>query len=166
LSDVISNKGDDLMPASAEIAKPFVKATQEILSIMAGLEATCGAPYVKQGTTATGDVSAIVGVTGDMRGSIAVSFSKEAAKALTEGMLGDAIEDIEQDTQDAVGEMTNMVSGHARAGLAEIGITVQGSTPTVIMGDRHQIRHISESPVVAIPFSTQYGAFVVEFCMS
>jgi len=160
------NKGDDPMPTGTEIAKPFIKATQEILSMMAGLEVTFGAPYVKKCATATGDVSAIVGVTGDMRGSIAVSFSKEAAKALAEGMLGDAIEDLAQDTQDAVGEVTNMISGQARAGLVEIGITVQGSTPTVIMGDGHQIRHISESPVVAIPFSTQYGAFTVEFCMS
>jgi len=154
------------MPASTEIAKPFIKATQEILNMMAGLEATCGPPYVKKGDAATGDVSAIVGVTGDMRGSIAVSFSREAAQALAEGMLGEAIEDPAQDIQDAVGEVTNMVSGQARAGLAEIGVSVQGSTPTVIMGDGHQIRHISDSPVVAIPFSTPCGVFVVEFCMS
>jgi chemotaxis protein CheX len=154
------------MVASTEIAKPFIKATRDILSMMAGMEATFGAPYVKKGDAAKGDVSAIVGVTGDMRGSIAVSFSKDAARALVEGMLGDAIEDLAHDTQDAVGEVMNMISGQARAGLVEIGITVQGSTPTVIMGDGHQIRHISESPVMVIPFSTQHGDFTVEFCLS
>ena len=58
-------------------------------------------------------------------------------------MLGDDIQDIIQDVQDAVGEITNMVSGQARAGLAEQGLTFSGSTPSVIMGDNHTIAHIS-----------------------
>ncbi len=154
------------MPANVEIARPFVKATLEILSTMAGITATAEAPYVKKGETATGDVSAIIGVTGDRTGSIAVSFTRPCAIALVKGMLGDDIEDILKDTQDAVGEVTNMVSGQARAGLATMGITLNGSTPTVIMGDNHLIRHISASPVIAIPFDTPHGKFTVEFCFS
>lgn len=154
------------MPAATQIAKPFIKATQDILSMMAGMEVTVGPPYVKKNDAATGNISAIVGVTGDMRGSIAVSFSNGSAQALAKGMLGDAIEDLEQDTQDAVGEVVNMISGQARAGLVEIGITVQGSTPTIITGDSHSIHHVSESPVVVIPFSTLHGEFTVEFCLA
>lgn len=153
------------MASSVDIARPFVKATIEILSTMAGLTATAGTPYVKKNLVAKGDVSAIVGVTGDQKGSIAVSFTRSCAIALVKGMLGDDIEDVLQDTQDAVGEVTNMVSGQARAGLVEMGITLMGSTPTVIVGDGHIIRHISSSPVIAIPFTTPYGGFTVEFCM-
>ena len=153
------------MAANTEIAKPFITATRKILTMMAGLEVTYGAPYVKKDDMALGDVSAIVGVTGDLRGSIAVSFSSGASQALVEGMLGDAIEDLAQDTQDAVGELVNIISGNARAELADIGISVQGSTPTVITGKDHRIRHISKTPVVVIPFSTQHGDFTVEFCM-
>lgn len=146
------------------IAKPFVRATCDILLTMAGIEAKAGTPYVKKTNVAKGDVSAIVGVTGDMNGSISVSFSRPCAVALVKGMLGDDIQDVLQDTQDAVGEVTNMVSGQARAALVEKGITLQGSTPTVIVGDGHLIRHFSTSPVVAIPFSTESGDFTVEFC--
>ena len=152
------------MVSSVEIARPFVKATIEILATMAGITAIAGTPYVKKGLVAKGDVSAIVGVTGDQTGSIAVSFTRPCAIALVKGMLGDDIEDVLQDTQDAVGEVTNMVSGQARAGLTEIGITLMGSTPTVIVGDGHTIRHISSSPVIAIPFKTPAGEFTVEFC--
>ena len=150
--------------SGVEIARPFVKATVEILGTMAGITATAGAPYVKKTHVAKGDVSAIVGVTGDRVGTIAVSFTKACAIALVKGMLGDDIQDILQDTQDAVGEVTNMVSGQARAGLTEMGLTLQGSTPTVIVGTSHSIRHISAGPVIAIPFTSAAGNFTVEFC--
>ena len=146
------------------IARPFIRATVAILSTMAGLEATAGAPFVKKNNEAKGDVSAIVGVTGDKTGTIALSFTRPCALALIKGMLGDDIADILQDTQDAVGEVTNMVSGQARAALADMGLTLQGSTPTVIVGEGHMIRHISSNPVVAIPFTTKHGEFTVEFC--
>ena len=75
------------------------------------------------------------------------------------------LQDLLQDVQDAVGEITNMVSGQARAGLAEMGITLQGSTPTVVLGEKHIIRHTANAPITVIPFSTNAGDFTVEFCL-
>ncbi len=152
------------MPSGVEIAKPFIKATVDILDTMAGLKATPGTPYVKKNNIAKGDVSALVGVSGDRTGTIAVSFTKPCAIALLRGMLGDDIQDLLSDLQDAVGEIANMISGQARAGMVELGLTLQGSTPTVIVGDNHMLRHISSSPVMAIPFSSAAGEFTVEFC--
>lgn len=151
------------MPNGVEIAKPFVQATIHVLSCMAGLTPTPGAPYVKKNSVAQGDVSAIVGITGDKAGSISVTFSKACAIALVRGMLGEDIQDILQDTKDAVGEITNMISGQARGGLSEMGMNFQGSTPSVIMGDNHTLSHITKGPVVAIPFQTEHGEFTLEF---
>ena len=152
------------MLTNAEIARPFVKATLEILTVMANLQASAGKPYVKQDNIARGDVSAIVGLTGDKIGSMSISFSRSCAIALVRGLLGDGIQDVLQDAQDAVGEMANMVSGQARAGLRDMGIALKGSLPKVIVGNGHIIRHISSSPVVAIPFACEAGEFTVEFC--
>jgi len=150
--------------AGVEVAKPFIKATISVLSTMAMIQPKPGKPYVKKDDTATGDVSAVIGFTGDRNGSISVSFSRKCAVAMVKNMLGDDIEDIIHDTKDAVGEVTNMISGQARAGLSEMGINIQGSTPTVIMGDNHSISHITKAPIMAIPFSTDDGEFTVEFC--
>jgi len=79
-------------------------------------------------------------------------------------MLGDAIEDILQDVQDAMGEITNMISGQARVGLVDMGLKLQGSTPSVIMGDNHTIAHMSSALAIAIPFSCEAGTFTLEFC--
>lgn len=155
---------DQHAPSNIEVASPFIKATLVILSTMAGITATVGKPYVKKTKIAHGDVSAIVGVTGDKRGSIAVSFSKACAIAIVRGMLGEDIQDILHDVQDAVGEITNMISGQARAGLSEMGISLQGSTPTVVLGENHIISHTAHAQIIAIPFSTNAGNFAVEFC--
>lgn len=151
------------MASDAEIAKPFIKATVNILSTMAMIEPKPGKPFVKKDSVAHGDVSAVIGITGAKKGSISVSFQKKCAIAVVKAMLGDDIEDIIQDAQDTVGEIANMISGQARAGLAEIGMTFQGSTPTVIMGDNHSIAHISKNPIISIPFTTESGQFFVEF---
>jgi chemotaxis protein CheX len=150
--------------SGVEIAKPFIKATVNVLTTMAMIEPKPGKPYVKKDNTAQGDVSAVIGFTGDKNGSISVSFSKKCAVALVKAMLGDDVQDLVQDAKDAVGEITNMISGQARVGLQQIGLTFQGSTPSVIMGDGHTITHMTKTPVMAIPFSTPAGNFTVEFC--
>lgn len=145
-------------------AKPFIKATKEILMAMANFEVTAGAPYVKTDRLARGDVSAVIGITGEKNGTFSISFDRATAIHLVQRMLGDAIEDILSDVQDAVGEISNMISGQARVGLAEMGIKLQGSTPSVVMGDNHTIAHMTSSLVMAIPFTCEAGAFTLEFC--
>lgn len=147
------------------LAKPFVQATINVLSSMAGLSTTPGTPYVKTTDQADGDVSAIVGITDARNGAMALSFSQSCAIALVKGMLGDAIENILADTRDAVGEITNMISGQARASLqSEMGIRLQGSTPSIVFGTKHTLAFPGEAPIIAIPFSTEYGDFTLELC--
>ena len=146
------------------LAKPFVQATINVLSSMTGLSPVPGKPYVKKTDKAQGDVSGIVGITGCKSGAVALSFSQSCAIALVKGMLGDAIEDIIADTRDAVGEITNMISGQARATLSEMGLPLQGSTPSIVFGANHSLSFPGQVTTVAIPFETDYGAFTLEFC--
>lgn len=149
---------------NVELAKPFIKAAVDVLSMMAMISPKPGKPYVKKSKTAVGDVTGLVGITGDMNGTISISFTKNCAVTIVKNMLGDDIQDILQDVQDAVGEITNMVSGQARAGLAEQGLVFSGATPSVIMGDNHTITHIATTPIMAIPFTSEAGEFTIEFC--
>ncbi len=146
-----------------EYAKPFIKAVTDVLSMMAMITPKAGKPYVKKGNTANGDVTGLVGITGELNGSISITFTKSCAVAIVKNMLGDELQDVVQDVRDAVGEITNMISGQARAGLSEQGLNFSGATPSVIMGDNHTIAHVASTPVMAIPFSSEVGDFTVEF---
>lgn len=149
---------------SINLAKPFIDATKNVLSTFSKIQPVAGKPYRKTDHTACGDVSGIIGVTGEKNGSISITFSKKCAITIVKNMLGNDIEDILQDVQDAVGEISNVISGQARIGLAEMGINLQGSTPTVILGDGHTIKHVASGPILAIPFTSNAGDFTVEFC--
>jgi chemotaxis protein CheX len=148
-----------------DIANHFINAAAATLYTMAGLTVTPGKFFVKQDNKAMGEITAIIGVSGHRLGTIAVSFSRESAIALVHGMLGDDVEDLEQDIRDAVGEITNMISGQARAGIAESGVALQASTPTVVVGDDVEIEHKTSAPVIVIPFTMPDGEFAVEFCL-
>ncbi|THB67700.1 MAG: chemotaxis protein CheX [Desulfovibrio sp.] len=146
-----------------EVAKPFIDATMNVITTMTAITPAAGKPFVKKDTMSSGDVSAVIGFTGEKNGSISVSFTKQCAVALVKAMLGDDIEDILQDAKDAVGEIANMISGQARVSLQDLGLNFAGSTPSVILGDNHTITHVTNEPVMVIPFSTEHGNFFVEF---
>jgi len=148
----------------AELINPFLEATVSVLKTMASVDPKPGPPYIKKGTTATGDVSGIVGIAGETEGSICITFSRECILLIISQMLGERQLEINDEVKDAVGELTNMISGDSRRRLEEMGHHFQGAIPSVITGRNHEIRHITKGPILAIPFHTIAGPFTVEVC--
>lgn len=132
---------------------------------MANIEVRAGKAFVKKDDAAMGDVTGIIGITGFKSGTISVTFTDASIFAIVSNMLGEPITELGQDIKDAVGELTNMISGQARRGLDEIGLTFSGGIPTVVMGKGHSISHITKGPILAIPFTTAHGDFTVEVCI-
>jgi chemotaxis protein CheX len=144
---------------------PFLNATLEVLKTMAFLDPIAGKPYLKQSDTAAGDVSAIIGITGDAIGSLAISFTEPCICGIVSNMLGEVFTDVNKDVFDAAGEITNMVSGVARSYLEKEGMTVYAAIPTVVYGKGHTVMHILRAPSIVIPFSTPKGDFVIDVCI-
>jgi len=132
---------------------------------MAFIEPIAGKPYLKQDQVATGDVSGIIGLTGDARGSLAITFTSPCIIAILHAMLGEQYTEINADVMDAVGELTNMISGDARKRLEGEGFIVTAALPTVVSGKDHVIKHVLGGPSIIIPFSTTHGMFVVDVCI-
>ena len=148
----------------AEFINPFLEATVSVLKTMAFLEPIPGNPYIKKGGAASGDISGIVGITGEAEGSLCLSFSRGCILFIIGKMLGEEQKEINEEVKDAVGELTNMISGDSRRRLQELGHSFQGAIPSVISGPGHEVKHITKGPILSIPFTTQAGDFVVEVC--
>ena len=143
---------------------PFINATLNVLDTMAFTKAEAGKPYIKHNHTALGDVTGVIGLTGNASGTISVSFAEKSILSIVSNMLGEQINELNEDIKDAVGEITNMISGQARQELENLGRSLRAAIPTVIMGKGHTVAHVTSHPIIAIPFSTANGDFTIEVC--
>ena len=146
----------------SEHINPFLEATVNVISTMAMIQPKAGKPYLKKDKKASGDISGVIGLTGAKSGAIVLSFSAGAACKIIGSMLGEEFAEINPEISDAVGELTNMISGDARRRLAEMGLNFEAGIPTIISGKGHEIESITKGPVIAIPFDVDGHAFVVE----
>ncbi|HPJ96215.1 MAG TPA: chemotaxis protein CheX [Syntrophales bacterium] len=144
---------------------PFLDGAKEVLKTMAFIDATAGKAYLKKGDTAHGDVSGIIGITGDAVGSLAVSFHTDCICGIVSNMLGETHAEPTREVLDAVGELTNMISGVARTHMERNGLSVYAAIPSVVVGAGHTVNHILKAPSIVIPFSTPQGDFVVDVCL-
>lgn len=144
---------------------PFLQGTIEVLKKMAFVQPRPGKIYLKETSLADGDVSGIIGITGDMIGSLAISFSEPCICHLISRMLGESYSEANQEVFDGVGEITNMISGVARTHLEKDGMEVYAAIPSVVYGKDHTINHILKTPSIVIPFETDEGSFVVDVCI-
>jgi len=146
-------------PIDAKIVNPFVTAVRDVFQKMVGVEATIQKPYLKMEAKTTHSICGIIGFSGNITGSVVLSFSNSAAMKLVESFAGMKLEIGTPDFADAVGELANMVAGTAKrnlGGLASI------SVPSVVIGDGFAVASMSSIPCLVIPCTCSYGDFAVE----
>jgi chemotaxis protein CheX len=144
---------------------PFLEGTISVLKTMAFIEPRPGKPYLKKNNLAQGDISGVIGFAGEIKGSLALSFTEQCIIKILSNMLGEDIKSMNGEIKDAVGEITNMVSGVARKKLEEMDLVLSAAIPTVACGQNHSITHVLGGPSIIIPFDTDCGSFVVDVCM-
>lgn len=145
---------------NVEYINPFVLSVMSVFETMMGVRLSRMAIYVKTGAQPAHDVSGIIGLSGKAVGTVVLSLSREAAMRATEVLLGDRPREINSDVVDAVGELTNMIAGGAKAQLEQYAMSV--SLPTVITGKCHAIEFPTRVTPICIPFDCELGEVTVE----
>ena len=151
----------------ADFINPFLYATVNDLRTMGKLTPEPGKPDVKKNKIAFWDITGIIGLTGDSEGSMSLTLSEACALNVAENMTGEKFEELSDKVADAVGELTNMISGDARAQLENQGFSFSAAIPTIVRGKNHVINHIVKGGMtVFFPFSTSSGNLFVEACFA
>ncbi len=148
----------------AELINPFLNATCNVLETMCRTKATAEKPHLKKSQLTYGEVTGIIGMASrSFSGCMIVSFSRQCIVNIVSNMLMEPARDkIDDEVVDAVGELTNMICGGAKAELAKLNHKFNLATPTMIVGKGVEITYRSEAATIVIPFKTDYGSFVVE----
>jgi chemotaxis protein CheX len=148
----------------AVLVNPLLAATVDILGKVAGIDADVQKPFRKTAPEGQGAVSGVVTLKGDHTGTAAISFSEKCILMVVSKMFGEEISEVDNDVKDAVGEITNMISGLTTQLYEKEGVALKASLDQVLMGDGHSIPHLPGFPVLGIPINTEPGEITVELC--
>jgi chemotaxis protein CheX len=110
-------------------------AAREVFDLMLSCQLT--APAAAEETTL--DVTAMVGLAGQLCGVLSVRCSGKAAALMTSKMLGVELNKVGPQVADALGEVCNMVAGNFKNKIAGLAEGCLLSPPTVIMGGDYNL---------------------------
>ncbi|MDK2966951.1 MULTISPECIES: chemotaxis protein CheX [Lacrimispora] len=91
-----------------------------------------------------------VGIVGEMKGNVVYYLDLENAKKVASTMMmGMPVDEFNEMAQSAISELANMLTANAATFFANIGITVDISTPTLLYGDQVAVK-MNSSQILCI----------------
>ncbi len=139
---------------------PFVNSIQNVFETMLQLPVQVSEPGLKRTGSPSFDISGIIGMSGDVEGSVVLSFPTAAAVRIVSIFTGMEMHEKHEDFADAIGELINMISGGAKAQFT--GKDVSISCPSVVIGSDHVVFGRKDVVSIYIPCSCDCGDFAVE----
>ena len=139
---------------------PFVEATEAVFVDFFNEKPKLLNPYlIKRTETLDWDISGVIGIAGQTRGVVVISFSDSMARSLTSRLIGSSIYEID-DVVDTIGEVVNIIAGNAKKGFESYRLMI--SLPSIIKGNDHNIAWPGKNiPIIGIPFSIEEGEFIL-----
>ena len=121
-------------------------ATREVFELMLSCPLTAPAT----GDESSQNVTAMVGLAGQLCGVLSVRCSGQAAALMTSKMLGVALDKVGPEVADALGEVCNMVAGNFKNKITGLAEGCMLSPPTVITGSDYTLRSHADSTALEV----------------
>lgn len=141
--------------------EPFIDATLNVFKEFYNEIPKLKTPFIfDKNEDMEWDLSAVIGIAGETKGVVTISFPRDVIIKLTEKLVGYEIIEIDDDVVDSTGEVVNIIAGNAKKGLEQFRLVI--SLPSVIKGKNHKITWPANNiPIITIPFETSMGMFHV-----
>lgn len=144
----------------AQLLNPFIESVYSLCSTMLNCDVERGQPALAGFTPIHGDITALIGLSGPTRGTVALSFPHLTAHAMVGRLLQVDAEEAMDSVSDGVAELVNIVAGGAKAKLSEAGGDVVNlGLPTVIRGGNEILDFPRHSTWLDVPFRSDLGPF-------
>jgi chemotaxis protein CheX len=135
-----------------QMSRFIIETTRDVFSTMVMMELRDESPLSETVDHFHDSISGMVGFAGIYSGALSIHCPFSLARKITSGMLGMECDEIDDDVNDALGEIANMLGGGIKHALSTSGLDVKLSTPTVISGENYKVKSLSDSNSVVIPF--------------
>ncbi len=149
------------------LINPFIEGMLYVLDTTASVKARPDTPFIKKETRAAGDISGVLKMEGDVAGSVVVTFPEKSILRVVSEMFGEEMTELNEEINDAVGEISNMIAGHVTTKMTEMAKEVKIRLTEVLTGKGHAVQHIAHGKhVLALPFKTTKGKVTLEVSIS
>jgi chemotaxis protein CheX len=130
----------------------MVNAAREVFQMMAGLEVEhCAHPPGRP----SGSVSALIGIAGAISAVLRVRCSPETAAHVAMKMLGGKELPAKAASEDAIGEIANMIAGNFKSKISTLGDGCVLSVPTIISGEDYEVRQVGKGERIEVCLDTE-----------
>lgn len=146
----------------AQLVNPFIESVMDVFGTMLGATATRGEVKVSRAGNGPGDLLALIGISGETKGTVAVSFPADTAYQVVGAITGMEFGEIDDTVIDGVAEVTNMIAGGAKAKLNTNGkAPMDLGLPSVVTGRDYSVDYPKKSIWLEVPFQSDFGDFVM-----
>jgi chemotaxis protein CheX len=141
----------------------IVEITKGVFSTMVMLDVVDDFPLLEPVKNFHETLTSMVGLAGSHSGILAIHCPKALALRITSNMLGMEVTEIDDDVNDALGEIANMVGGDVKHIFSPKGADINLSIPTVIYGSDYMLESMSSAESLVIPFDCGEDRFLLSF---
>ena len=140
---------------------PFIESVYELFETMIGTSLKRGDIAVSEVPSKHCEVTAMIGMSGAIRGTVALAFPVNTAISLVNKLLETDLHIMDDTITDGIAELVNIVGGSAKAkfpvqdGAEPVALTL----PTVIRGQDYKVAHPSGAVWLEVPFESDLGGF-------
>ncbi len=142
---------------NVDYINPFIEASTNIINQTTGFSPKLGKVYIKSPPYKSDNVLVMIGLTGKIRGSVAISFSTEVAcKIVSAMMCGMPVSELDEIAKSAIAELCNMILGNTATIFSKRGVDIDITPPTILTGNNLEMS-IHKTVIACIPLVFEDG---------
>ncbi|HHY63981.1 MAG TPA: chemotaxis protein CheX [Clostridiaceae bacterium] len=145
---------------NVEYINPFIEASQSVIMMMTGNKPELGKVHIRKSPFSGDNIAVIVGLTGKIRGQVVLSFTQKAALDVASAMMGGiTLTALDEISKSAISELANMIMGNTATLLANRGIGIEITPPSLVMGE-HLLITPTNMKTICIPLNVSGNKLV------
>jgi chemotaxis protein CheX len=139
-----------------QIVNRYVQSALTVISKETGQPVERGGLLLEGNPYTTEDVTAVIGVSGQLCGSLYLSMAETVALKLISAILGQDTTELDDLGQSGIAELANVIAGTAGIELADEGIETTVNPPLVLVGRGARLSTVEIQRLV-VPLTTAHG---------
>lgn len=156
--DNLNKRKKEMM--KVQYINPFITATNFVFQNMLDCTPSRGEAFFKSNHQPRYEVSSVIELSGNARGTVVLTFSRDAALGAAGAVLPRAPHVLNDSVIDVIGELANIIVGNAQRELRHYDLTL--SPPQTMSGRTNAVEFPDNVTPLCVPMDSPWGPLALE----